>query len=138
MSEHNMIPPGHGESGGPGPMPRCPECFTVIDTRIAAGTRGDKGRCPTHGLVTPAYGEREALRLRKMMRRRDEAEAARTRPDYDPRIDYPERYTDGPILICSGSSSTRIAPSSGTAYTDAVAASWCALRPAPTQLTWSE
>jgi DNA-directed RNA polymerase subunit RPC12/RpoP len=145
----STIPPGHGENEGPGPMPRCPECYTVIDIYFAAGTRrsdgslrDEKGRCPNHGLVTPAYGEREALRLRKMMQRRDVAETARIaraeadsptcygcgrrirqhgtgdqgdhsrycprcggravlagrpRPDYDPRIDHPERYTDGPI-----------------------------------------
>lgn len=73
----STIPPGHGEAVGPYAMPRCPECRSVIDTTFAAGT-GDQGRCPTHGLVTAVYG-------------------SRPRPDFDPKVDYPERYTDGPI-----------------------------------------
>jgi hypothetical protein len=81
--EPNLIPPGHGESAGPGAMPRCPYCGTVIDTYLAAGTgKGKgKGRCPTHGLVVAVYGDRDAIRA--------------ARPDYDPHVDHPERYTDG-------------------------------------------
>jgi hypothetical protein len=38
-------------------MPRCPECGTVVDTTLAAGTAHalDRGRCPTHGLITVTY-----------------------------------------------------------------------------------
>lgn len=56
------LPPGHGERAGPGPMPRCPECSTVIDTYVAAGATAGRGRCPTHGLVTATYGGRDAIR----------------------------------------------------------------------------
>lgn len=97
-----MIPPEHGEREGPPPMPRCPECATVIDTYLAAGAGDGKGRCPEHGLVTATYGDREAIRLRRcVMRIPDPPHSVKVpqlaREPFDPKLDYPERYTDGPI-----------------------------------------
>lgn len=60
MSESSLIPPEHGERAGPGSMPRCPECGTVIDIYLAAGTGDGKGRCPEHGLVVAVYRLKEA------------------------------------------------------------------------------
>lgn len=59
--EREPIPPRHGEPAGPGPMPRCPHCATVIDTYLAAGAGDGKGRCPTHGFVSASYGDREQI-----------------------------------------------------------------------------
>lgn len=59
--EPDLVPPGHGEPASPGAMPRCPECGTVIDTTLAAGTGHGKGRCPEHGLVIAVYGTPEAI-----------------------------------------------------------------------------
>ena len=98
------IPPEHGEPASPGVMPRCPHCGTVIDTALAAGTGHGKGRCPEHGLVDADYRPRAVARafLCDVDESAGQAELAEhsvrvARPDYDPRIDHPERYTDGPI-----------------------------------------
>jgi hypothetical protein len=87
-------------------------CTTVIDTTAAAGTGYGVGRCPEHGLVNAVYGSRDAILAAQPTvvqylqgdeaqwgKSNDELEAEHSvrvaRPDYDPHVDYPERYSDG-------------------------------------------
>jgi hypothetical protein len=47
--------------------------------------------------TTDIADEQEKARLQKESMRRVEQRYSRPRPDFDPRLDYPERYTEGPI-----------------------------------------
>jgi hypothetical protein len=59
------IPPGHGESAGPGQLARCSICATIIEAYPASRSDGHwQGRCPEHGLVAAVYGDRDEIRAR--------------------------------------------------------------------------